>query len=210
MKSRSRDGVLSEVRSKDIERAVVVLRNGGIVAYPTDTLYGLAVDPRLADAVRRLFAVKGREHGHAVPLIAADVRQAEDAAVFDDCARRVAAMFWPGPLSLVLPARETICTDIAASDGSVAVRVAAHPIAHALAAGLGFCITATSANLTGRAPTSSPAVVSAALGDRVDFVLDGGKSPGGPPSTIVDLRGPQPLLVRHGAIAWDRVLRSIE
>jgi len=192
-----------------IERAIAVLRGGGVVAYPTDTLYGLAVDPRSAQAVRRLFAIKGRTAGHAVPLIAADLEQGEAAAVFDERAKRAARVFWPGPLSIILPATATLCSEVLAVDGSVAVRVPAHPVSRALAAGLGFCITATSANLSGEPPTASATVVAASLGDRIDFLLDGGESPGGPPSTLIDLRGAAPRLVRAGAVAWDRVLRSI-
>lgn len=187
-----------------------MLRDGGIVAYPTDTLYGLAVDPRSHAAVRRLFEVKGRAAGHAVPLIAADLPQAELAAVFDERARRLAEAFWPGPLSLVLTARPGLVADLLADDGSVAVRVPASDVSRALASGLGFCITATSANPTGQPPPSSPAVVDRILGTRVDLVLDFGESPGGAPSTIADLRGPVPRLVRSGAVAWERVLRSIE
>lgn len=194
---------------KALERAVAVLKDGGIVAYPTDTLYGLAVDPRSERGVRRLFAVKAREAGHAVPLIAADRHQADEAAVFDPLAARVADAFWPGPLSIVLPARAALRAEILGDGASVAIRVPAHDTARALAAGLGFCVTATSANLSGSAATASPAAVRAALGDRIDLLLDEGETAGGPPSTIVDLRA-QPRLVRAGAIAWDRVLRSIE
>ena len=198
------------VPAEAIERAVTLLRAGGLVAYPTDTLYGLAVDPRSAEAVHRLFEVKGRHAGHAVPLIAADIAQAAEAARFDDRARRVAAAFWPGPLSIVLPAREAVRGELLGSDRTIAVRVADHPVARALAEGLGFCITATSANLTGQPATASPELVTRTLGDRVDIVLDDWMSPGGPPSTVVDLRGPEPRLLREGAIAWDRVLRSIQ
>jgi L-threonylcarbamoyladenylate synthase len=174
----------------DISRAARVLHRGGVVAYPTDTLYGLAVDPRSDEAVERLFALKGRLEGHAVPIIAANIEQAAQAAVFTDAA----------PLS----------SGVLAADGSVAVRVPAHPVARALAEVFGFCITATSANLTGEPPTASARMVSATLGKIVDLVLDGGDSPGGPPSTIVDLRDTTPRLVRAGAVAWDRVLRSIQ
>jgi L-threonylcarbamoyladenylate synthase len=194
----------------ELLRAITVLRNGGIVAYPTDTLYGLAVDPRSARAVARLLEVKERQPGHAIPLIAADVEQAREAALFDERADRLAASFWPGPLSIVLPAREVVRAEILAADGSVAVRVAAHPVPQALAAGLGFCITATSANLSGESPTASPGMVARTIGNRIDFLLDDGESPGGPPSTIVDVRSSEPRLVREGAIAWDRVLRSIQ
>jgi L-threonylcarbamoyladenylate synthase len=191
-------------------RAVAILRSGGVVAYPTDTLYGLAVDPRSTSAVDRLFEIKRRDPGRAVPLIAATLEQAEEAAVFDERARRLAAAFWPGPLAIVLPAREVLRAQILAEDGSVAVRVPDHPVSQALAAGFGFCLTATSANLSGAQPTASPEVVSKTLGHRIDFLLDAGDSPGGPPSTIVDVRADSPRLVREGAIAWERVLRSIE
>jgi L-threonylcarbamoyladenylate synthase len=193
-----------------IRHAIGILRGGGIVAYPTDTLYGLAVDPRSEKAVRRLFDVKGREAGHAVPLIAADLAQAERAARFDDRARRAAAVFWPGPVAFVLPAQPAIRHEILGPEGSVAVRVPAHEVARAVAEGLAFCITATSANFSGGPATASPIVVTNTLGARIDYVLDDGDSPGGPPSTIVDLSGPEPRLVRAGAIPWERVLRSIE
>lgn len=193
-----------------ITRAVAILRAGGVVAYPTDTLYGLAVDPRSPAAVRRLFEVKGREHGQPLPLIAADLEQAALAAVFDERALRLAAACWPGPLSLVLDARPGLAREVLGADGSVAVRVPASEVARELAARYGFCLTATSANLSGQPPTSSPSIAQQALGKSIDFVLDAGESPGGPPSTIVDLRGSTPRLVRAGAIAWERVLRSIE
>jgi L-threonylcarbamoyladenylate synthase len=199
------------MRRRDaIQHAIDVLRRGGVVAFPTDTLYGLAVDPRSADAVSRLFAIKGREAGHAVPLIAANVEQAGDAAVFDHRARQVASAFWPGPVSIVLPAQKAIREEILGTGRSVAVRVPAHHVARALSEGFGFCITSTSANISGQPPTASPQVVTNTLGGLVDFVLDAGDSPGGQPSTIVDLCGPEPRLVRAGAIAWERVLRSIQ
>src|SRR6188508_3088299 len=116
-------------------RAIAILRSGGVVAYPTDTLYGLAVDPRSTRAVERLFEIKKREPGKAVPLIAASVEQASEAAVFDERARHVAESFWPGALSIVLQARTVVRSEILAADGSVAVRVPAHPISQALAAG---------------------------------------------------------------------------
>jgi len=198
------------VSADAIQRAVDVLRQGGVVAFPTDTLYGLAVDPRSADAVGRLFGIKGRQAGHAVPLIAASVEQASQAAAFDDRARRVAAAFWPGPVSIVVPAGELIRGEILGAGRSVAVRVPAHSVARALCQGFGFCVTATSANISGKPPTASPKTVANTLGALVDYVLDDGDSPGGQPSTIVDLCGAEPRLVRAGAIAWERVLRSIQ
>lgn len=193
-----------------LERALAALRRGGIVAYPTDTLYGLAVDPRSPVAVDRLFKVKARDAGHAIPLIAADLEQVEQAAVMTDTARRLASVFWPGPLSMILESRPTIAANVRAADGSVAIRIPASELARALAAGLGFCITSTSANLSGQPPTADPIHVFNDLGDLVDDVLDGGMAPGGAPSTIVDARGPRVQLVRAGAVAWERVLESLE
>src|ERR671912_703164 len=123
-----------------IVRACVLLRAGGVVAYPTDTFYGLAADPRNPGAVGRLFAIKGRAAGQAIPLIAADEAQAIAAAAFDERSLRVARAFWPGPLSLVLPAAAVISKDARADDGTIAVRVPASDAARAIAHAFGFCI----------------------------------------------------------------------
>jgi L-threonylcarbamoyladenylate synthase len=197
-------------RTSDVERAVQVLRRGGVVAYATDTLYGLAVDPRSPAAVARLFAVKARQPGHAIPLIAADPAQAEQAATFDPVARRLAAAFWPGPLSLVLDARAGLDEAVLAGDRSIAIRVPGSTVARGLAAAFGGCITATSANLSGRPSATEPDEVSPELAGRIDLRLDTGPAPGGAPSTIIDTREGSLRLVRAGAVAWDRVLRSIK
>jgi L-threonylcarbamoyladenylate synthase len=191
-------------------QAVAVLRGGGVVAFPTDTLYGLAADPRSREALDRLFTIKERDRRSPVPLIAADAAQAAAVAVFDPVALFLAKTFWPGPLSLVLDARPRVISDAQAADGSVAIRVPASTVARDLAGAFGFAITATSANLAGHPPTSSPDVVRASLAGRIDFLLDGGESPGGRPSTIVDPRGPTLRLVRAGALPWERVLESLE
>ena len=193
-----------------VVRACVLLRAGGVVAYPTDTFYGLAADPRNPSAVARLFAIKGRATGQAIPLVAADQAQAAQAAHFDARATRLAEAFWPGPLSLILPANAVICQDAKAADGSIAVRVPASDAARAIAKAFGFCITATSANMSGEEPLTSAARVTESLGGALDLVLDAGETPGGAPSTLVDARDETPRLVRAGAITWDRVLRSLE
>ena len=193
-----------------IARAVEVLRLGGIVAYPTDTLYGLAVDPRSDIAARRLFGVKERDAKVAVPLIAADVEQVDQAGRLGPVERRLAAGWWPGPLTLVLPATPAITPAILGSGETIAVRVPAHPVACALADAFGFCITSTSANLSGAPAPADPAMVRDTLADRIDLLLDGGALRGGPASTIVRIDNGRPTLVRAGAIAWERVLESLE
>ena len=192
-----------------ISEAADVLRSGGVVAFPTDTVYGLAVDPRRADAVEALFAVKGRPADAALPLIAADLQQAASAGVFGPMALRLVAAFWPGPLSIVVPAREMLSSRALAGGSTVAIRVPAHPVARALAAALGFCITATSANPSGSAPAESAEGLAAEL-PGVGLILDAGPVAGGLPSTIVSVADGVPVLVRAGAIGWDRVLKSLE
>lgn len=191
-----------------IDAAVRILREGGIVAFPTDTLYGLAVDPRVDAAAARLFRVKRRMEGEALPLIAANLDQALAAGEFTAQALRLARAFWPGPLTLVVLARPGLSPRVLAGGTTLGIRVPAHPAARALAGGLGGPITATSANLSGRPPVATAAALDPALAAALDAVLDAGPAPGGPASTIVDVTREPPRLLRAGAVAWDRVLRS--
>ena len=192
-----------------LRRAAEVIGRGGVVAYPTDTFYGLAVDPRNAEAVERLFVVKGRDADKASPLIASSLAQAAAAVEFTDMGRRLAERLWPGPLSLVLRAKDALSRDVLGRGDTAAIRVPRDEIARGLAAAVGYCITATSANLSGHPPVSTPALIDAQVRGRIDFILEG-TSPGGAPSTIVDVTGDLPRLVRAGAIAWDRVLESLQ
>lgn len=193
-----------------IARTVEILRTGGVVAYPTDTYYGLAVDPRRADAVERLYGVKGRDTASAIPLIAGSIEQAERAGHFSDLHLRLAHAFWPGPLTIVVAAGPDISQAILGGGTTIAVRVPAHPLARELAHAFGYCITSTSANRSGEPPLSIASDVTRALGKSIDLVIDDGPTPGGPPSTIVELGESGPRLIRTGQIAWDRVLRSLE
>jgi L-threonylcarbamoyladenylate synthase len=199
-----------EPDAQRIAEAADVLRRGGIVAYPTDTLYGLAVDPRSDAAVDRVFAVKARDRSAAVALIAADVRQAHEAGTFGASELVLARAFWPGPLTIVVPAAPDLSKRLSGELNTVGVRVPAHAVARALAAAFGSCITATSANLSGAPPSMTADEVASAFGGRIDAVLDAGPAPGGPPSTIVEFADGRPVLRRSGAVAWDRVLESLQ
>jgi L-threonylcarbamoyladenylate synthase len=192
-----------------IAQATAVLQSGGVVAFPTDTLYGLAVDPRRDDAVARLFALKRRRPDAAVPLIAADLEQALQVGDFGEQELRLARSFWPGPLSIVVPARRTLSRAALGGGNVVAIRVPAHDVARQLAAAFAFAITATSANASGEQPAETADDVAKDV-PAVDLVIDGGRVTGGPPSTIVRLDRNVPTLVRDGAIAWDRVLESLQ
>ena len=192
-----------------LDAAVRALTAGGLVAFPTDTLYGLAADPRHARAVERLFEAKRRPLNLAVPLVAADTAQVTAAGVLTPLARRLADDFWPGPLALIIEAASSLDGRLLGGGTSVAVRVPAHAVARALARAFDHPITATSANHSARpAPATARAVVDS-LGSAVNIVLDAGPTPGGAPSTIVDARGTLPILVRAGIVPWDRVLQSL-
>ena len=193
-----------------VAEAVRVLRAGELVAYPTDTLYGLGADPRRREAVERLFWAKGRAADKAVPLVAGALRQVErHVGVLTPLARRLGGRFWPGPLTLVIEAAPTLDSRLLAQGDSVAVRVPDLPLARALAVALDAPLTATSANRSGETPPTTAAATVAGLGSTVALVLDGGPTTAAQPSTIVDARGSSPLLLRPGVVAWDRVLESL-
>ena len=194
-----------------IQEAATWILEGGVVAIPTDTLYGLACDPFRADGVARLFAVKGRAGDQPLPLIAADAAQiAAHLGAMPPLGRRLAERFWPGPLTLVVNAPAALVRDVTGGTGTVGVRVPADHVARAIAAAAGRPITATSANVSGGPPTSDPGTVERTLGDRIDLLIDTGATRGGAASTIVDVTSAEPRLVRAGAISWDDIQAEIQ
>ncbi|MEQ1909532.1 MAG: L-threonylcarbamoyladenylate synthase [Vicinamibacterales bacterium] len=193
-----------------IGRAASLLGLGAIAAVPTDTLYGLAADPFSATAVQRIFSIKDRAQERALPLVASNLQQVESRiGVLTPLARRLAERYWPGPLTLVVPAPATIAAEVIGTHATVGVRVPAHAVTRALCEAFGSPLTATSANISGQPPTNDPDVVWQTIGDRIDVLVDAGCTPGGPPSTIVDVTGAVPGLIRAGAISWDSVLAAI-
>jgi len=187
--------------------AVGALHRGGVVAFPTDTFYGLAVDPRSTAAVTSLFDLKRRAPDHPLPLIASDVDQVVDhVGTLTPLAVRLASRGWPGPLTLIIPASPRLCEAVHLSTGNVAVRVPADAVARALAARAGHAITSTSANISGDPPAATPEQVVASFASGIDVLIDSGPAPAGLPSTIIDATGDVPVLVRAGAIPWERVL----
>lgn len=193
-----------------VARATAALRAGELVVFPTETFYGIAADALSPAAIERIYAIKGREPGKPIALIAADSASAFALArAVPEAARRLAEIFWPGPLTLVLPAREGLPEGIVGPDG-VGVRVSPHPIAQALAAGLRSPITATSANLSGEPPAATIEAARASLGERIGIYLDGGRLRGGEPSTVVAFDSDGFRVVRAGAISHDRIARALE
>jgi len=190
----------------ELNETALVIAAGGVVAVPTDTLYGLAVNPFDSDAVARVFAVKGRAVDRALLLIAADVQQVEhQIGALSPQARCLASQFWPGPLTLLVGAPASLAAGVASTEGTVGVRVPAHAVARELCRACRMPLTATSANVSGGEAPSTPAEVERAMSNRIDLLIDAGPTPGGPPSTIVDVSGPLPRLVRAGAISWEEI-----
>lgn len=190
--------------------AARVLSHGGLAIFPTDTLYGLAADPRNPAGVDRVFRLKGRMAAQALPLVAASLEQVERSlGGVSGRTRRLAERFWPGPLTLVVNAGPEVAMAVLGLEGTVAVRVPAHAVARGLGASLGFPVVSTSANRTGQPAPATAGDAIAALGGDVDVVLDAGPVAGGAPSTIVDARGDEVRLIRAGAIPFSLVLEAL-
>lgn len=181
--------------------AVAALRAGGIVALPTDTVYGIAADLALPDAIERLFAAKGRPPEKAVAVLLADTAQAYELGVMSPAAAVLAARFWPGGLTLVLPVRPEarLPRVLAGGAPTIGVRVPDHPAPRAIAAALGPLPT-TSANRAGETDARDAAEIADRLGGSLELILDGGPVRGGPASTVVDCALEWPSVLREGAI----------
>jgi L-threonylcarbamoyladenylate synthase len=195
----------------EIDRAVAILRRGGLVAIPTETVYGLAADASNADAVRRVFAVKGRPSVHPVIVHIAAADQLEDwAATVPPAAATLASACWPGPLTLLVPRAESVLDVVTGGRPTVGVRMPAHPLTLELLARFGGGLSAPSANRFGRVSPTTADHVRADLGDDVDLILDGGPCPIGVESTIVDCTVDPPQVLRPGAISADEVARLLQ
>jgi L-threonylcarbamoyladenylate synthase len=191
-----------------IERAVEVLRRGGLVAYPTDTVYGLAARPSDDQAVERLFAVKRRRPDQSTPLLIAS--PADLARIVEDVpqvARDLIRAFWPGGLTIVLRKAPSFQSRAVVGD-TVGLRVPDHPVPRELVRLLGEPITGTSANIAGGPEPLTADDVRAQLVEGVDLVIDGGRCPGGTPSTVVDCTTEPPRVVREGAVSREELVRA--
>jgi L-threonylcarbamoyladenylate synthase len=199
-----------KVLKKQIERAVIALRRGGVVAFPTDTVYGLGASIYCEPAIERIYQLKQRPRSMALPVLVASAAQMEMLARdMPVSARRLLDNIPPGGLTLVLPASEAVPGSITEGD-TVAVRLTTHPVALSLIAGLGAPVVATSANLSGRSSATTAAEARSQLGNGVDVIVDGGPAPGGTESTIVDLSGEKPALLREGAVPFHEIERLVQ
>ena len=174
--------------NQHLDTALRILRAGGVIAYPTETVYGLGCDPFDEAAVRRVLAIKGRPVEKGLILLAADLEQLDGLVILDEAQRRHLAATWPAPVTYLLPATERVPAWIRGAHHKVAVRVGPHPVARALARGLGTPLVSTSANRAGRPSARNRFLAARHLGEDVDFVVTGDSDPHARPSTIIDLQ----------------------
>ena len=191
-----------------LRAAADTLRAGGVVAIPTETFYGLAAAALDAGSVRRIFELKGRPDSKPLLVLVDSVAMAKTVAHVTDAARDLMARYWPGALTLVLPALAVVPSVVTAGTGTLGVRLSPHPIARGLVELLGEPVTAPSANPNGMAPPTTADRVLAHFPDGITLVLDGGPTPGGQPSTVLDLTVDPPRVLRQGAVVVSDIGRQ--
>jgi L-threonylcarbamoyladenylate synthase len=192
---------MSENVKSQVDKAIDILKNGGIVAFPTDTVYGLGCDIFNVAAVDRIYSLKQRPRNLPLPLlIAGEDQLSEVAANVPDMARCLIRSFWPGGLTLLLPKKANLPDIITAGQDKVAVRVPNHVVPINLIRGLGSPIIGTSANISGKPSPVTAVEVEKQVGKGVDLIIDGGRRPSGLESSVVDVTGEKPVVLRQGAI----------
>ena len=191
---------------EQVENGITILKNGGLVAFPTDTVYGLGACFSNLGAVERIYKVKQRPHNIALPLLLADESQiTEVAQLVPPVAWLLARRFLPGGLTIVLSRAKSVPDMVTGGGETVAVRIPAHPVPIALIKGLGVPIIGTSANVSGRPSALTADEVHSQFGDKIDLVIDGGKCGEGKESTIIDVTGDVPRILREGAISREEL-----
>ncbi len=191
---------------EQIEKAVEIIKKGGIIAFPTDTVYGLGADALNSKAVKRIYEIKQRPQQLPLPVLLADETQL--AAVADsvsEIARLLMRHFWPGGLTLVLPKAASFPGTVTADSNKVAIRVPNHNVALFLIRRLGTPLIGTSANISNQPSALTAQEVEAQLSSNVDLIIDGGRCPGGLESTVVDVTGGGPVILRQGAVPEEEI-----
>jgi L-threonylcarbamoyladenylate synthase len=188
-------------RDAALSRCKTVIEAGGVVAYPTDTFYGLGVDPRNPRAVKKVFAIKERKADQPILLLLHDrIDVSEWASEVTPSALQLMARFWPGPLTLVFRAARHVLPELTAGTGTIGLRVPGNDVTRTLLGSVGNSLTGTSANRSGRPSPRTANEVLQELGDSIDLILDGGPAAEGRPSTVVDVTAEPPRLIRQGVI----------
>ena len=193
-----------------LSQAVQILRDGGVVAFPTDTVYGVGVDPLQPEAVRRLYRIKERPDDKPIAILVGSIADVERVAQTPSGTfSRLAERFWPGGLTLIVEARD-LPPEITAGGHTVGVRMPNHPLTLELLRGFGGPIATTSANRSGAPPATSAEEVDSQLGDRVKLIVDGGDTITKVASTVLDLSASPPQILRHGGISEELLMEYLE
>ncbi len=196
--------------SRALGRAVEALRSGEVIVFPTETFYGLGANALDEKAVQRVATLKGRDVKNPIALIIADMDMIKEVATNPPpIAERLMQRFWPGPLTLVLPAKKGLSPLLCNPHGGIGVRVSSHPIASALVRGLGHPITATSANPSGTEPARTIAQAQAYFANKLKIFIDAGELTGQKESTVVECHGDQYNMIREGEISSQELDRAI-
>jgi len=200
----------SRQERESIARAVAVVKSGGIIAFPTETFYGLGVDPLNPEAVKRLFGIKRREPGKAINVVADDIGRARGMlkSVPPDASELI-RKFWPGPLTILLFCTPQVPSILNGGTGKIGIRVPSHPVSMQFLRALGQPVTSTSANRSGLPPAHTPEEVEESFGGEIDLILDGGPTPGGEASTVVDATLRPPRLIREGKVPFGEILQCL-
>ncbi len=197
------------VPASQLQQALIVLQNGGILAFPTDTVYGLGALAFDNPAIESIYTAKDRPIEKAIPILIGDLNDLDKVAEnIPGMALRFASRFWPGPLTCIVPKKQTLPPAVSATS-TVAVRIPNHPDALALLRAAGP-MAVTSANISGQPSPSTAEEVYAQLNGRIPLILDGGKTPGGIPSTLVDCIGNEPIILREGPISLGQLLSALD
>ncbi|MFH1351139.1 MAG: L-threonylcarbamoyladenylate synthase [Pseudomonadota bacterium] len=194
-----------------LKKAAEIIRSGGIVAFPTESFYGLGVNATDEKAIKRLFGIKKRQEDHPVLILIPAIETLEEyVADIPETALTIMKRFWPGGLTLVFAASAMVSPLLTSGTGKIGVRLSGHPVATALARAVGLPITGTSANISGQPACQTAEAVSQSLGSEIDLILDGGKTSGIKGSTILDITVSPPTILREGMIGREELIEFLQ
>ncbi|MBI2347009.1 MAG: threonylcarbamoyl-AMP synthase [Deltaproteobacteria bacterium] len=200
-----------EPETQLIEQSVACVREGRVLAYPTETFYGLGVDVMNEKAIKRLYDLKRRDPSLPVAVLVADMPMLEGCvARVPEAARPLMRAFWPGPLTILFPAGPTISKSLTTNTGKIGLRISSHPVATAILREFARPLTTTSANLSGFPPSCHVKHIQKYFGDRLDCIVDGGECPPSRGSTVVDVADDTMAIIRDGAIPADKIIRCFQ